>query len=44
MTTIQVPYTCGKCRNQFDVTMKLGEPIVSRLCPKCGGIANAPPF
>ena len=44
MTTIKVPYTCSKCGNQFDVTMKLGEPIISRPCPKCAGIANAPTF
>jgi DNA-directed RNA polymerase subunit RPC12/RpoP len=44
MTTIQVPYACSKCRNQFDVTMKLGEPIIPRLCPKCGGTAKAPLF
>ncbi|MEO9306877.1 MAG: hypothetical protein ABI342_01035 [Nitrososphaera sp.] len=42
MTTVQVPYTCKKCKNQFSVTMKLGEPMVSRLCLKCGGIAIAP--
>jgi DNA-directed RNA polymerase subunit RPC12/RpoP len=42
MTTIQVPYICGKCRNQFNVTMKAGEPLISRKCTKCGGIATAP--
>ncbi|MDR3782324.1 MAG: hypothetical protein P4K92_03325 [Candidatus Nitrosotalea sp.] len=42
MTTIQVPYTCGKCKNQFNVTMKLGEPFISRHCTKCDGIATAP--
>jgi DNA-directed RNA polymerase subunit RPC12/RpoP len=42
VTTILVPYTCGKCKNQINVTMKVGEPLISRTCPKCGGIANAP--
>jgi predicted nucleic acid-binding Zn ribbon protein len=44
MTTIQVPYACGKCNNQFDVTMKLGEPLITRTCPKCRGIAIALPI
>jgi len=44
MTTIQVPYACGKCKNQFSVTMKFGEPIISRTCTKCGGIATASPL
>ena len=40
MTTIHVSYACGNCKNQFDVTMKAGEPLIERTCPKCGGIAN----
>jgi DNA-directed RNA polymerase subunit RPC12/RpoP len=40
MTTIHVPYVCDDCKNQFDVTMKAGEPLMPRTCPKCGGIAN----
>ena len=42
MTTILVPYTCGQCKNQTDVTMKVGEPLIPRTCLKCGGTANAP--
>ncbi|MFZ0183334.1 hypothetical protein [Candidatus Nitrosotalea bavarica] len=44
MTTVQVPYTCGKCKTQFKVTMKLGEPFTSRPCTRCGGTASAPPL
>jgi hypothetical protein len=44
MTTVQVPYTCGKCKTQFNVTMKLGEPFTSRPCTRCGGTASAPPI
>ncbi len=40
MTTIHVPYSCVNCGNKFDVTMKAGEPIMVRTCPKCGGIAS----
>ena len=44
MTTVEVPYACSRCKNQFNVTMKLGEPLITRPCTKCGGIATAPPF